>query len=209
MSKPCCDSHATVPDQVRDVHVAFDVQPVLRGVSFTVPHGKVVALIGPNGSGKTTLLRCLLGLQKVSGGEIKLFGETDVAKALPRIGYVPQRLALDRSFILSVREFLALRLRRTCNWFWQSHKRTDELIRATLADIGVEPLFDRPLAQLSGGQLQRVLIAFSLLTKPELLLLDEPTAGVDTPGEETFYELIAHIQKQYHLTVILVSHDLS
>src|SRR5262249_27780236 len=120
-----------------------------------------------------------------------------------------QRMALDRSFILSVREFLALRLRRTHNWFWQSHRKTDELLHERLPDIGVEPLLDRPLAQLSGGQLQRVLIAFSLLTKPELLLLDEPTAGVDTPGEETFYELIANIQRRHHLTVILVSHDLS
>jgi zinc transport system ATP-binding protein len=208
MSAPCCQSHATVPVEARNVHVSFDGQPVLRGVTFTVPHGQVVALIGPNGSGKTTLLRCLLGLQKISAGEIKLFGQTDIQKALPRIGYVPQRLALDRSFILSVREFLALRLRKTGNWFWQSHKRTDELIRATLAEIGVDSLLDRPLAQLSGGQLQRVLIAFSLLTRPELLLLDEPTAGVDTPGEQTFYELIADIQRRHHLTVILVSHDL-
>jgi len=209
MSAPCCQSHATVPVEVRDVHVSFDGQPVLRGVTFQIPHGQVVALIGPNGSGKTTLLRCLLGLQKVSCGEIKLFGRTDIRKALPRIGYVPQRLALDRSFILSVREFLALRLRKTSNWFWQSHKQTDELIHATLADIGVASLLDRPLAQLSGGQLQRVLIAFSLLTRPELLLLDEPTAGVDTPGEQSFYELIADIQRRHHLTVVLVSHDLS
>jgi zinc transport system ATP-binding protein len=209
MSAPCCPSHGMVPVEVRDVHVSFDGQEVLRGVGFSVPHGKVVALIGPNGSGKTTLLRCLLGLQKISAGEIKLFGQTDLSKALPRIGYVPQRLALDRSFILSVREFLALRMRQTRNWFWQTHKHTDELIHASLAEIGIESLFDRPLAQLSGGQLQRVLIAFSLLTKPDLLLLDEPTAGVDSPGEQTFYELIVDIQRRHHLTVILVSHDLS
>ncbi|MDB6016401.1 MAG: transporter related-protein [Pedosphaera sp.] len=209
MSAPCCNAHSTVPVEVRDVRVSFDGQAVLRGVNFTVPHGQLVALIGPNGSGKTTLLRCLLGLQKISSGEIKLFGESDLKKALPRIGYVPQRLPLDRSFILSVREFLALRLHKTHNWFWQSHKKTDSLICDTLADIGVAPLLNRPLAQLSGGQLQRVLIAFSLLTKPELLLLDEPTAGVDSPGEESFYELIASIQRRHHLTVILVSHDLS
>jgi zinc transport system ATP-binding protein len=191
------------------VRVSFDGQPVLRGVTFSVPHGQLVALIGPNGSGKTTLLRCLLGLQRITSGEIRLFGQADVSKALPRIGYVPQRLALDRSFILSVREFLALRLRQTRKWFWQSHRRTDELICAALADIGVEALLDRPLAHLSGGQLQRVLIAFSLLSKPELLLLDEPTAGVDAPGEEAFYEIIANIQRRRHLTVVLVSHDLS
>jgi ABC-type Mn2+/Zn2+ transport system ATPase subunit len=147
-----------------------------------VPTGQVIALIGPNGSGKTTLLRTLVGLQKPSAGEIKLFGQSGFTAALPRIGYVPQRFNLESSFILSVREFLAFRLRETRHWFWQSHARTDACIRASLAEIGVEGLLDRPLAKLSGGQLQRVLIAFSLLRKPELLLLDEPTAGVDLPG---------------------------
>src|SRR6185503_13536227 len=99
--------------------------------------------------------------QKIQSGEIRLFGEKTLRRALPRVGYVPQRLALERSFILSVREFLALRLRETRHWFWQSHKTTDALIRPVLANIGVEDLLDRPLAQLSGGQLQRVLIAFA------------------------------------------------
>ena len=174
-----------------------------------MPHGQLVALIGPNGSGKTTLLRCLLGLQKLDAGEIRLFGEIDFRAVADRIGYVPQRIALERNFVLSVREFLALRLRATRNWFWQSHRQTDDAIHHALARIGVESLLNRPLAQLSGGQLQRVLIAFSLLRKPELLLLDEPTAGVDTPGEATFYDLIAQIQMEHRLTVVLVSHDLS
>ena len=200
--------HQSLAVEVRDLRVSFGATPVLRGVNMRVPQGQIVALIGPNGSGKTTLLRCLLGLQKYSG-EVKLFGESDVAKVLPRIGYVPQRLALERSFILSVREFLSLRLRETRHWIFHSHKQLDAIIRPALAQIGVEPLLDRPIAQLSGGQLQRVLIAFALLNKPELLLLDEPTAGVDTPGEETFYDLIASVQRQRKLTVILVSHDLS
>ena len=206
---------APVPDpadlcvEAREVHLALEGVPILRGVNLRVPAGQLVALIGPNGSGKTTLLRALLGFQKIDRGEIKLFGQADVAAALPRIGYVPQRFNLERSFILSVREFLALRLRATRHWFWQTHRRTDALIRSSLAEIGVEALLDRPLARLSGGQLQRVLIAFSLLRKPELLLLDEPTAGVDTPGEQTFYDLIAQIQARHRLTVILVSHDLS
>lgn len=195
--------------EVRDLRVTLNGVPVLRGVNLKVPQGQLVALIGPNGSGKTTLLRCLLGLQKTDQGEIKLFGDTELKNVVSRIGYVPQRMILEPSFILSVREFLALRLRETRHWFWQSHRRTDSLIRPTLAEIGVEPLLDRPLAQLSGGQLQRVLIAFSLLLKPDLLLLDEPTAGVDTPGEQTFYDLIAQIQARHKLTVVLVSHDLS
>lgn len=195
--------------EARNVQVSFDGQPVLRGVDLQIARGQLVALIGPNGSGKTTLLRCLLGLQRVDAGELKLLGQTDVRNALSRVGYVPQRLALDRSFVLSVREFLSLRLRRTRHWFWQRHHVTDRILSETLVEIGVEPLLDRPLAQLSGGQLQRVLIAFSLLGKPELLLLDEPTAGVDSPGEQTFYELIAEIHRRHQLTVVLVSHDLS
>jgi zinc transport system ATP-binding protein len=200
--------HPSLAVEVRDLRVSFDSTAVLRGVDMRVPQGQIVALIGPNGSGKTTLLRCLLGLQKYSG-EVRIFGERDVAKVLPRVGYVPQRLALERSFILSVREFLALRLRETRHWFFKSHRQLDDLIRPALVQIGVEHVLDRPIAQLSGGQLQRVLIAFALLRKPELLLLDEPTAGVDMPGEETFYDLIAHVQRQHKLTVILVSHDLS
>jgi zinc transport system ATP-binding protein len=209
MHNPTCHCGDQLAVEVRDARVSFDGQPVLRGVNLHIPKGQLVALIGPNGSGKTTLLRALVGLQPLDAGEIKLFGTANLQKGLQRVGYVPQRLTLDRSFILSVREFLALRLQETRNWFWQGHRRTDELIQATLADIGVAGLFDRPLAQLSGGQLQRVLIAFSLLKQPELLLLDEPTAGVDTPGEKTFYELIGDVQKKHHLTVVLVSHDLS
>ena len=200
--------HPSLAVEVRDLRVKFGDTEVLRGVNLRVPQGQIVALIGPNGSGKTTLLRCLLGLQKYSG-EVRIFGERDLGKALPRVGYVPQKLALERSFILSVREFLALRLRATRHWFFMSRRRLDDFIKPALVQIGVEELLDRPIAQLSGGQLQRVLIAYALLSKPDLLLLDEPTAGVDTPGEETFYDLIAHVQRQYKLTVILVSHDLS
>lgn len=195
--------------EAKDVRVQLGGLEVLQGVDLKVPAGELVALIGPNGSGKTTLLRALLGLQKITAGEIKLFGSSNLRSALPRIGYVPQKLNLERSFILSVREFLALRLRQTRNWFWQSRSKIDSLISDTYAEIGVAALLDRPVAQLSGGQLQRVMIAFSLLGKPELLLLDEPTAGVDTPGELSFYDLIAEVQSRHHLTVILVSHDLS
>lgn len=209
-----CHSHSspagTSPAiEVSGLRVSFGGQPILKGVDMKVPRGSVVALIGPNGSGKTTLLRCLLGLQEPAAGSVKILGESNLAKAMPRVGYVPQKLLLERSFILSVREFLSLRLAASKNWFWHSRKKSDDAIRATMAEIGVEPLLDRPIAALSGGQLQRVLIAFSLLKAPELLLLDEPTAGVDSPGEDTFYDLITRVHKHHGMTVVLVSHDLS
>lgn len=195
--------------KARQIVVNMGGRPVLRGVDLDVRRGQLVALIGPNGAGKTTLLRCLLGLQSMASGEVCLLGESNLARALPRVGYVPQRLILDRSFILSAREFLSLRLRRTRAWFWHRHPSIDAKLGEELDLLGVRDLLDRPLAALSGGQLQRVLIAFSLLGNPELLLLDEPTAGVDQPGEQSFYELIGDIHRRHHLTVILVSHDLS
>ncbi len=195
--------------EVRGLRVTLGDTEVLRGVDLHVPRGQIVALIGPNGSGKTTLLRCLLGLHQPQAGEIRLFGEKVSPPSLRRIGYVPQRLSLDRSFVLSVREFLALKLGKTRNWFWHRHPVTDKALNAVLEEFDVARLLDRPIAGLSGGQLQRVLVAFSLLGDPELLLLDEPTAGVDTPGEHSFYELITEVHRRHRLTVVLVSHDLS
>lgn len=212
MDCPHCKHHPVAGDMavaVDDLWLSFGDVPVLKGVSLHIPKGQLVALIGPNGSGKTTLLRCLLGLQKADRGRTRLFGESDLSRVLPRVGYVPQRLALERSFMISVREFLSLRLRETRHWFWRRRADLDRQLVSRLPEIGVEPLFDRPIAGLSGGQLQRVLIAFSLLSQPDLLLLDEPTAGVDMPGEHTFYELIARIHRERKLTVVLVSHDLS
>ena len=191
--------------EVRGLRVSLGGTPVLRGVDFHVPRGQVVALIGPNGSGKTTLLRCLLGLQTPEAGEIRIFGQRINPSVLRRLGYVPQRLSLDRSFILSVREFLCLKLPATRHWFWQSQRRTDQQLMESLPELELRPLLDRPVASLSGGQLQRVLIAHSLLGRPELLLLDEPTAGVDTPGENSFYQLITEIHRRHHLTKIFAS----
>lgn len=209
-SEPAARPHPTdCALHIRGLHVRLGDTEVLRGVEMHVPRGELVALIGPNGCGKTTLLRCLLGLQRIDSGEVLLLGQPPGPEVLRRIGYVPQRLQLDRSFILSVREFLALRLRATRNWFWQSRRRTDGALHQAIAEFGIAHLLDRPVAGLSGGQLQRLLIASSLLNDPELLLLDEPTAGVDTTGEANFYELIAEIQLRRHLTMVLVSHDLS
>ncbi len=194
---------------IRGLNVRLGGRTVLRDVNLSIPTGELVALIGPNGAGKTTLLRSLLGLIQPESGEIQLLGERQLRRALSQVGYVPQRLALDTGLALSVREFLALRRRGTRNWFWRRHADLDAQLPSVAEELGVRPLLDKSVATLSGGQLQRVLIAFSLLDNPRLLFLDEPTEGVDAPGERTFYEIISDIHQAHRLTVILVSHDLS
>lgn len=185
--------------EARGVRVSLGDAAVLRGVDLRVTRGQMMALIGPNGSGKTTLLRALLGLQPITEGEIRLFGGPVGPETLKRVGYVPQRLTLDAGLAITVGEFLSLK----------SARLPRAQIRAAAAEVGADRWLDRPLAGLSGGQRQRALIAFSLIGNPEILLLDEPTAGVDTPGETTFYEMISEARRRRSLTVVLVSHDLS
>lgn len=203
-------SDATEPAiEIADLSLAFGDTKVLEDVSLKIPAGELVALIGPNGSGKTTLLRCITGLVEPDRGTIRIFGKTSLSEIYSRIGYVPQKLNLDRSFVMSVREFLSLRLDSTRHWFWVRRDSTRRRLGAVIDELNLGGILERPVAHLSGGQLQRVLVAFSLLTDPELLLLDEPTAGVDAPGEQTFYELISRIHANHNMTTVLVSHDLS
>jgi ABC-type Mn2+/Zn2+ transport system ATPase subunit len=205
MSRP-----ATTPAvEIRGLNVFLGGRHVLQDINLTLAAGQLVALIGPNGAGKTTLVRSMLGLIPVRSGTVRLLGEANLRAALPRVGYVPQRLALDVGLAMSVREFLALRRPSTRNWFWRRHADLDATLPPIVEELGVRRLLDKSVSALSGGQLQRVLIAFGLLDNPELLFLDEPTEGVDGPGERTFYEIISDVHRGHGLSVILVSHDLS
>lgn len=204
-------AHAPTPPVIvtRNLCVCLGGRRILNDVCLEIGPGQLVALIGPNGAGKTTLLRTLLGLLPAESGTFELLGHSQVRRALPEVGYVPQRLSLEAGLALSVREFLALRRPATRNWFWRRRRELDLSLPPVVEELGVRSLLDKPLSGLSGGQLQRVLIAFSLLDQPRLLFLDEPTEGVDAPGERTFYEIISDIHRRHGLTVILVSHDLS
>lgn len=163
---------------------------VLSDISLTVNPAEIVTILGPNGSGKSTLLRALLGILPLSGGCVTR------ATGL-RLGYVPQKLAIDRSMPMTVRRFLSLPTRVG-----------DAEATAALARVGLPDVEARQMAALSGGQFQRVLLARALLSKPQLLILDEPTQGLDQPGEAAFYRLIADVRRETGAAVLMVSHDL-
>lgn len=168
----------------------YEGRQVLRDIDFAIDKGEIVTIVGPNGSGKTSFLRALLGVIPISAGKITR------AKGL-RVGYVPQRLHLDPALPLSVARFLSLPERR-------SHAE----ISATLAQVGTPEIARQDMTQLSGGQFQRVLLARALLSRPDILLLDEPTAGLDQPGVAAFYRLIEEVRAALGCAVLSISHDL-
>lgn len=176
--------------QAQNATVRHGGQAVLQGVTLGIAAGEIVTVIGPNGSGKTTLLRAMLGIERLAQGHI-------TRKPGLRVGYVPQRLAIDRSLPMTVRRFLSL-----------PRAVPDAEARAALAHTGVAHVARQQIARLSGGELQRVLLARALLSRPELLVLDEPTAGLDQPGEAAFYRLLEQVRQDTGAAVLLVSHDL-
>lgn len=165
-------------------------EPVLRNVDFSITPGEIVTVVGPNGSGKSSLIRALLGQLAAASGKVER------RKGL-RIGYVPQRVQLDGSIPLTVRRFLSL-----------PKRISDDTAASALERTGVGGLENRQLSQLSGGQFQRVLLARALLHDPQLLVLDEPTQGLDQPGIVAFYQLIDDVRHETGAAILMVSHDL-
>ena len=187
-----------------DVSLGYDGRPVLEHISFTVERGEFLALLGPNGSGKTTLFRGMLGLIPVLAGRIA-WGWDRLASPP---GYVPQKESLDPIFPLTAHEVVLMGTYARLAPLRPIGRRRRRLASTCLAQVGLGDLADQPFWALSGGQKQRVLIARALAAEPEVLLLDEPTAGIDAAAEATIMELIMHLHRERGLTVILVSHHL-
>ncbi len=175
---------------VSQVEVDFDGRTVLSAVDLAVHAGEILTLIGPNGSGKTTLIRVVLGLLKPESGRV-------TRQAGLRIGYIPQRLHVDETLPLTVERFLRLCAPRARGQFSK-----------VLAEVGAGHLLDSPFQTVSGGELKRILLAQALLRDPDLLVLDEPSAGVDVTGQAELYALIKSIRDSRRCGVLLVSHDL-
>ncbi|QQS39476.1 metal ABC transporter ATP-binding protein [Candidatus Woesebacteria bacterium] len=172
----------------------------VENVSFQVEENTINALIGPNGSGKSTVIKAILGLLEYEG-TIQVFGK-NVNEVYSNIGFVPQRFTFDPTFPITVGEFVAFSL--------MSLKKNviKEKIKKTLERVDAYQLITQKLSSLSGGQLQRVLLARALINDPKLLILDEPEAGVDVGGEQTFYDLIESLVKKQKVTALIASHEL-
>ena len=170
--------------------VRFGADPVLSHVDLTIAPGEIVTIVGPNGSGKSTLLRAIVGAVTPTSGTVTL-------KSGLRIGYVPQRLHIDRTLPLSARRFLDL-----------PHPVCASEAQEALEAAGAAHLGDRQLSELSGGQTQRVMLARALLNRPELLILDEATQGLDQQGSAAFYRQIEEVRTRLGCGVLMVSHEL-
>jgi len=176
--------------KVKDLQVELEGERILEGLSFELKEGDMLTILGPNGAGKTVLLKTLLGILPKKG-EV-------VWKKNIKIGYVPQRLPFIKDVPLSVKDFFEL-------------KKVSEAERESiLKSVGFqENISKKKMGELSSGQFQRLLIAWSLIGNPQVLLFDEPTTGIDIRGEETIYSLLTRLKKERNLTILLVTHDLS
>jgi zinc transport system ATP-binding protein len=191
------------------VSFGYNGGPVLDGVDLVVEQGEFVALVGANGSGKSTLLRLLLGLQRPQAGSVRLFG-ADPRRLGERwrIGYVPQRAVLTTSLPATVEEVVAAGRLSRRGWAGRLRKEDRLEVDHALESVALSEQRREPAGSLSGGQQQRVLIAKALVSRPELLILDEPVAGVDLDSQARFRDSLVHLVKDHGAAILLVSHEL-
>lgn len=191
--------------ELRGVTVTRGGNRILEGIDLTVPDGEFLGILGPNGGGKTTIARVVLGLIQPDAGSVRVLGDTP-ARARGRVGYVPQSLVFDRDFPIRALDVVLMgRLGRTARI--GPFRRADrERALAALRRVGVEHLAERQIGSMSGGQLQRVVIARALAADAKVLLLDEPASNLDSNATAALYELLAELHRG--LTIVLIDHDL-
>ena len=195
--------------ELEDVDFDYGEVRVLEGINLTVEPGDFLGIIGPNGSGKTTLLRIVLGLLEPTRGTVRLFGHPPSSfRQWGRLGYVPQKAMLDPALPATVHEVVATGLVPALGLFGRIGALQRQRIGEVLGHVGMQAHATARIGALSTGQQQRVLIARALVSNPELLILDEPTGGVDPEAQTSFYALLQHLNRERDVTLILVSHDI-
>lgn len=197
--------------ELHDVGVKYpNGVTALEGITIDINSKDLIALIGPNGAGKSTLLKIILGLIKPTSGSVKLFGCSDLSKNLKYVGYVPQSaLVRDPNLPFNVYETVMIGRTPVVGLFHGTKAEDKQKVEETLKLFGIYELKDRKIGQLSGGQSQRVFLAKAMVSEPKLLLLDEPTSGVDAASKKEFYNILERLNKERGITVILSSHDIS
>jgi len=195
---------------IKRVDFSFGSQPVLQQIDLSIERGTTLGLVGPNGGGKTTLIKLLLGLLRPTSGTIRIGGLSplDAVRRGDVIGYLPQNPAAPSSLPLSVRQVVRLGLAGKTGMLKPYADDDLHFAEHLLERVGVADLAEKPISTLSGGQLQRVYIARALAPRPMLLLLDEPTTGIDPAGQQRFIEFLDDLKRELGLTVVLISHDL-
>lgn len=178
--------------KITNLSVNIEEKLILDKISFSVPEGNIITVVGPNGGGKSTLARCILKLIKPSSGEIWV-------KDGIKIGYMPQKLSLNKNLPINVITFLKLSIK---------NKTNSEILLQTIHEIGIQHILLTPLQKISGGEMQKVLLAKALLGKPNLLILDEPSQGIDINGQLELYKLIDKLCKEKNMSMLIISHDL-
>lgn len=202
----CVSSEERAAIQVEDLWFSYGKRQVLEGVTLDVPAGSFAALIGPNGAGKSTLLRLLLGVLRPQRGRMTLLGQPPGKQGQP-IGYVPQGIKLPEGFPISVMDVALMGRYGDLGLGRRPARKDRERARGALESVGMGELGDRRFQDLSGGQQQRVLIARALVSDPCLLILDEPTAGLDPAARARFYSTVCDLQRARGLTLFCASHD--
>ena len=190
----------------------FQHSTALDGITLEIMEGEFLGIIGPNASGKTTLLRAVLGLIQPTSGQVQIFDcacEKLRCHHRARIGYLPQKKLIDPDFPVTVYETVLMGRYSSIGLFRRPSRQDDQIARDALSEVGLADHAKKPLGHLSGGQQQRVFIARALAQRPQVLLLDEPTTGIDIPTQETILELIRKLHTTRQLTILLVTHDIN
>jgi len=191
------------------IGVRLGGRQVLSDVTFTIREGEFTGLIGPNGAGKTTLLRVILGLQEPSSGRVLLQGEPRQKNNKHSIGYVPQKLVIDPDMPLRARDVVSLGIDGHRLGFTFPSRQRRDLVAKTLCEVGAESYADARVGELSGGEQQRVLIAHALISRPRLLLLDEPLANLDLKSEREIVAVLGKLAREHEISVLLSAHDMN
>ncbi|KUP21380.1 metal ABC transporter ATP-binding protein [Paenibacillus sp. DMB5] len=195
--------------EIEDLSFSYGEQKVISGLSYTVKERDFLGIIGSNGAGKTTLMKMIVGLLPPTSGDIKLFGQSvRKFKDWERIGYVPQKNAFNPLFPATVREVVLSGLYNNKNLIRRVSKAQHRQCDDALEVMRIQDIADKRVGQLSGGQQQRVFLARALINHPDLLILDEPTVGIDAETQAGFFELIFHMHAHHHMTFLMVSHDI-